>query len=32
MAGLMIGVPDIRYRRIPSRRELRVRLVKGDKA
>lgn len=32
MAGLMMGVPDIRYRRIPSRRELRVRLVKGDKA
>ena len=32
MAGLMIGLPDIRYRRIPARRELRVRWVKGEKA
>ena len=28
MAGLMVGFPDIRYRRVPARRELRVRWVR----
>lgn len=32
LAGLMIGLPAVRYRRVPSRRELRVRTVKGEKA
>ncbi len=32
LAGLMIGLPAVQYRREPSRRELRVRTVKGEKA
>ena len=32
MAGLMIGFPDVHYCRIPRRRELRVRWLKGEKA
>lgn len=32
MAGLMVGYPAIGYRRIPPRRELRVRWVNGEQA
>ncbi len=32
LAGLMVGVPTVNYRRIPARRPLRVRMVKGEKA
>ena len=32
LAGLMVGLPDLHYRRIPPRRALRVQWVGGEKA